>query len=214
MTSSMTDWVLPPLEIERRSFAIIDAEAGEHSWPPDQWSVLRRMIHTTADFEYVSGARFHPGAVEAGVAALRSGAAIVTDTNMAKSGISRARLAAWGNPVECYIAHPEVAAIAKERGITRAMAAADHAAALHPKGIHVIGNAPTALFRLLELIEAGQADPALVVGLPVGFVNAAESKAALVKSPAVYISNQGRKGGSNLAAAVINALAELAKARV
>ncbi|MCL2028919.1 MAG: precorrin-8X methylmutase [Deltaproteobacteria bacterium] len=210
------EWRLPPQVIEERSFAVISAEAGAHNRPPDEWAIVRRLVHTSADFEYVDGTVISPGAIEAGVSALKSGATIVTDTNMALSGISAARLAPWGNRLVCLIADEETRARARETGATRALAAVDLALELFFQkaegGLWVIGNAPTALFRLLEKLDSEPQwpRPRLIVGLPVGFVNAVESKAALQAGPYPHISNRSRKGGSNVAAAVVNALAELA----
>lgn len=204
------EWNLRPEEIERRSFEIIDREAGPHDWPPAEWSVVRRMIHTSADFEYIQSVRMHPSALEAGVAAIRAGKRIVTDTRMAQSGITGRRLAPFGVPVDCLIDDPRVAAKAQADGTTRAAAAVDLALDELSPGIYVVGNAPTALFRLIERVAGGAPVPDLVVGLPVGFVNAAESKEALAAGGLVHITNRGRKGGSNVAAAAVNALAELA----
>lgn len=201
---------MKPDDIEALSFKIIDEEAGPHAFPPDQWTIVRRMIHTSADFEYMQTVRVHPRAISAGLAALRGGKAIFTDTNMAKVGIRKGELSALSVSVDCLITDPEIARIARENGTTRALAAVDAAAESMAQGIYVVGNAPTALLRLIELIKAGQARPALVVGLPVGFVNAAESKQALMELDIPYISNVGRKGGSNLAASVVNALAIMA----
>lgn len=209
------DWKLGPAEIEARSFAIIDAEAGSHDWPPDEWSLVRRLVHTSADFDYVSDLLVSPGAVAAGVAALREGAAVLTDTTMALSGINLKRLGGFGNKLACLISDPRAAEAAKAGGLTRAMAAVDLALSEDfGPAIWVFGNAPTALFRLIERLAQGDGwpRPRLVVGLPVGFVNAAESKQALVESKAApFITNKGRKGGSNVAAAAVNALAALAR---
>jgi precorrin-8X/cobalt-precorrin-8 methylmutase len=197
---------MKPLEIEQLSFQIIDSEAGDHGFPPDQWPLVRRVIHTSADFEWQAMIRLHPQAIASGVAAIRAGGTIVTDTNMARVGIRQRDLEAFGGSVRCYMADERVAAAAAREGITRAKAAVDLAAAEVSGGIYVVGNAPTALLRLIELIDQGHAKPALVVGLPVGFVNAAESKALLLDGDVPFISNVGRKGGSNVAAAVVNAL--------
>ncbi len=201
---------MKPSEIEALSFRIIDEEAGAHSFAPDAWSVIRRMIHTSADFEYMHTTRIHPDAIEAGVAALRSGRNIVTDTNMARAGIRKSEVYRFGGSVECLIGDSTVAQVARESGCTRAMAAVDAAVPLMKGGIYVIGNAPTALLRLIELMRSGEAQPSLVVGLPVGFVNAAESKSELEKMEMPHITNVGRKGGSNVAASVVNALAIMA----
>jgi len=200
-----------PQEIESESFRIIDREAGPHGFPPEQWQIVRRMIHTSADFDYLRTARFHPQAVPAGTAAIRAGRPIITDTNMARAGIRRSDAKRFGVAVTCHMDAPAVHAAAGSAGTSRAAAAVDVAAAEMSGGIYVVGNAPTALLRLIELVRSGEARPALIVGLPVGFVNAAESKAALAESGHPYITNEGRKGGSNVAAAVVNALLLLAQ---
>ena len=207
----MNDWNLPPDEIQRRSFAIIDWEAPPHQWDPACWSIIRRMIHTTGDFEFVHTTRIHPQALARGMEAIRAGAPIYTDTNMARAGISRGLLAPFGVEVRCLMGEETTSELAHQEGTTRAVAAVDLALDDLEGGIYAVGNAPTALFRLLEHIQAGRVRPALVVGLPVGFVNAAESKQALAQSDQPYITVSGRKGGSALAAAVINALAQLCR---
>ena len=201
---------MKPEDIERTSFAIIDQEAGSHDFDKSQWSVVRRMIHTTADFEFKEIVRFHPQAIEAGITAIRSGKDIITDTNMARVGIRSNSLARFGGSVKCYMNDPQIHEKAKSNGTTRAKVAVDMAVDDMQGGIYVVGNAPTALLRLIELIEEGKAQPALIVGLPVGFVNAVESKTALMEKNYPYISNIGRKGGSNLAASVVNGLIILA----
>ena len=201
---------MKPEEIESTSFDIIDAEAGPHDFNAAQWSIVRRMIHTTADFEFKDMVRIHPGAIGAGIQAIRSGKMIITDTNMARVGIRTKELAQFGVTVKCYMNDPRIHEKAKSNGTTRAKAAVDMAADDMNGGLYVIGNAPTALLRLIELINAGKTRPALIIGLPVGFVNAAESKAALLEMDYPYITNIGRKGGSNLAASVVNALTILA----
>jgi precorrin-8X/cobalt-precorrin-8 methylmutase len=197
---------MQPHEIERQSFAIIDAEAGAHGFPPDQWSIVRRMIHTTADFDYVNAIRIHPNAVNAGIRVIRSGGTIFTDTHMARTGIRKRDLAPFGTEVRCLMDSDRIAALAAEKGITRARAAVDAVADDLQEAIYVVGNAPTALLRLMELIRQQRANPALIIGLPVGFVNAAESKAELIQMTTPFITNLGRKGGSNVAASVVNAL--------
>ena len=197
---------MKPHEIESLSFEIIDREAGDHGFDADQWEIVRRMIHTSADFEYMETVRFHPLAISRGIEAIRYGKSIITDTEMARAGIRKASVAAFGGSVNCLIGQADVKMYAEKAGTTRAKAAVDMALPLMTGGIYVIGNAPTALLRLMEQIRAGQADPALIVGLPVGFVNAAESKAELVETDIPFISNVGRKGGSNVAASVVNAL--------
>ena len=197
---------MKPHEIERLSFQIIDAEAGSHGFPKDQWPIVRRVIHTSADFEWQAMIRLHPKAIASGVAAIQNGCAIVTDTNMARVGIRQRDLDRFGGTVHCYMTDQRVAQTAAREGITRAKAAVDLAAEEIEGGIYVVGNAPTALLRLIKLMDAGRIRPALVVGLPVGFVNAAESKALLLEQAVPFITNVGRKGGSNVAAAVVNAL--------
>jgi precorrin-8X/cobalt-precorrin-8 methylmutase len=201
---------MKPDEIERSSFEIIDQEAGTHDFTEQQWSIVRRMIHTTADFEFKEMVRFHPDAISAGIEAIRNGKMIITDTNMARVGIRKKESEQFGSQVKCYINDPLIHEKAVVTGGTRAKAAVDMAISEMKDGIYVVGNAPTALLRLIELISAKKARPALIIGLPVGFVNAAESKAALMEMDTPYISNVGRKGGSNLAASVVNALAILA----
>jgi len=197
---------MKPHEIEQLSFQIIDGEAGDHGFSMDQWPVVRRVIHTSADFEWQQMIRFHPQAIVSGVSAIRSGFPIITDTNMARAGIRQRDLARFGGTVTCYMTDERVAETAARKGITRAKAAVDVAAPEITGGIYVVGNAPTALLRLVELIDQGTLRPALVVGLPVGFVNAAESKALLLECDVPHVTNVGRKGGSNVAAAVVNAL--------
>jgi precorrin-8X/cobalt-precorrin-8 methylmutase len=168
------------------------------------------MIHTSADFDYVADVRIHPRAVAAGVNAIRSGATLFTDTNMARTGIRRKDLAHFGATARCLMADEAVARKAAEQGITRARAAVEAVAHRLEGCIYVVGNAPTALLHLVELIRNHKASPALVIGLPVGFVNAAESKAKLLDLDIPYITNMGRKGGSNVAASAVNALIILA----
>lgn len=202
-------------DIEAESLRIIDAETPEpRPYEGAEWAVVRRMIHTTADFEMLSLVRFHPRAVEAGLGALASGCLLVTDTEMARAGIPDRRMDALGCQVRCLMRDAEVQALARAEDCTRARAAVDFAVERLKPAIYVIGNAPTALLRLLEHVEAGRATPALIVGMPVGFVNAAESKALLLAQERIpYIAVEGRKGGSALAASAVNALAELALAR-
>lgn len=202
---------MKPQQIEQKSFAIIDEEAGPHDFTPAQWTIVRRMIHTSADFEYKTNVRFHPKAVEVGVDVIRNGGRLFTDTNMAKTGIRAASIKQYGGDVICLMASATVARQAEAAATTRAEAAVDAVADQLDQAIYVVGNAPTALLRLINLIKAGKPGPALIIGLPVGFVNAAESKAALLELDVPYISNIGRKGGSNVAAAVVNALILLAQ---
>ncbi|MFW5901805.1 MAG: precorrin-8X methylmutase [Thermodesulfobacteriota bacterium] len=204
---------MQPDEIEKKSFEIIGKEAGTHGFDPAAWTVVARMIHTSADFDYIQTVRIHPGAISAGISAIREGATIFTDTRMAMAGIRRRDLNAYGGEVKCLMEEPAIAETAAQKGITRAEAAVEAAAAMLSGGIYVVGNAPTALLKLISLIRSASARPALVVGLPVGFVNAAESKAELLKTDIPYITNEGRKGGSNVAAAVVNALIQMAGTR-
>ncbi len=203
---------MKPSEIEALSFRIIDQEAGPHAYTESEWSIIRRMIHTSADFEYMHTTRIHPRAIEAGIGALHNGRNIVTDTSMARAGIRKSEIYRFGGSVECLIDDGTVAQAAKESGCTRAKAAVDAAVPLMKGGIYVVGNAPTALLRLIELMRSGEAEPSLVVGLPVGFVNAAESKSELAQMEVPHITNAGRKGGSNVAASIVNALAIMASA--
>jgi precorrin-8X/cobalt-precorrin-8 methylmutase len=199
-----------PNEIEKLSFQIIEQEIGAHNYSLEQWQIVRRMIHTTADFEYNDQARFHPDAIQAGVNAIRSGKNIITDTNMARVGIRKKELEHYGASTACLMNDPAVRRQAKANHSTRAKVAVDMAIETMKGGIYAVGNAPTALMRLVELVKDQKAQPALIIGLPVGFVNAAESKAALMELDYPYISNVGRKGGSNVAASVVNALAIMA----
>lgn len=211
----MDSLTMKPEEIETESFRIIDAEVGGHEWPGAEWQVVRRVIHTSADYEYAGSMLFSDGVVEKAIEALKSGAGIVTDTKMALSGISKPRLIPFGCRLTCHVADPDVAELASREGITRSIAAMRKAASDPVNRIFVIGNAPTALFELLRLIQSGQVEPALIIGLPVGFVGAEESKNSLATSGhgIPFITNIGRKGGSNVAAAVVNALAILAGRR-
>lgn len=202
---------MKPEDIERMSFDIIEKEAGDHGFSKKTWPIVRRMIHTSADFEYIESVRFHPDAVDAGVNAIRSGKNIVTDTTMALSGVRKKSIENFGGRVICYMADPHIGKKAGETGSTRARLAVDAAAEDMEGGIYVVGNAPTALLRLLELVRERKVNPALVIGFPVGFVNAAESKAELLASDIPYITNEGRKGGSNIAASIVNALIIMAE---
>ncbi len=195
-----------PAEIEKRSFELIGQELGNRPLDPEQEPVIKRVIHTTADFEYVDALHFSPQAVALGIAALRRGAAIVTDTQMAKAGINKTTLARFGGQVHCFMADEDVAQQAKAQGSTRATVCMDKAAALEQPLIFAIGNAPTALIRLYELISEGRLQPELIIGAPVGFVNVVESKELILTTDVPHIVARGRKGGSNVAAAICNAL--------
>ena len=197
---------MKPADTEKRSFAIITEELGGRTFPEGVAEVVKRVIHTSADFDYADNLCFSPDAVEQAKAALEAGATIVTDTNMALAGISKGTLAQLGGKAVCLMADEAVAREAKERGVTRATVSMEHAAKLDGPLIFAIGNAPTALIRLHELIEEGAVSPALVIGVPVGFVNVVESKELFLGGDTPYIIARGRKGGSNVAAAIVNAL--------
>ena len=195
-----------PSEIEARSFEIITEELGERTFPEKEAPIVKRVIHTTADFEYADSLVFSPGAVDKALEALKNGACIVTDTNMGKSGINKKRLANYGSEVYCFMADEDVAEEARKHGITRACASMDKAARLGLNGIFAIGNAPTALVRLHELMQEGAIKPRLIIGVPVGFVNVVQAKELILTDDVPYIVARGRKGGSNVAAAICNAL--------
>lgn len=197
-----------PNDIERRSMQIISGELAEMGieLDPRNEAVIKRVIHTSADFDYARNLAFSDGAVDAGIAALKRGATIVTDTQMARAGVSKPALAKLGGSVECYMSDEDVAAIAKESGTTRAVACMDKACSVEGDLIIAIGNAPTALIHLAELIGDGKIAPALVIGVPVGFVNVVVSKEIIMDTGVPYIVACGRKGGSNVAAAICNAM--------
>ena len=201
---------MKPMDIEKRSFAIITELLGDRRLDPENELVIKRVIHTTADFDYVDNLAFSDHAVQKAISALRAGCDIVTDTQMAKAGINKTILASLGGEVHCFMSDADVAAEAKERGVTRAFVSMERAAALPKPCIFAIGNAPTALFSLEALMEAGKLHPALIIGVPVGFVNVVESKERLFAVCTQYgvpaIAAMGRKGGSNVAAAICNAL--------
>lgn len=197
---------MKPAEIEKRSFEIITQELGDRRFPEEIAPVVKRVIHTTADFDYADNLMFSPHAVRQVLQAIQDGAHIVTDTNMAKSGINKKILAKFGGEVHCFVAEPDVAAEAKQRGVTRSTVSMERAAKLDVPLIFAIGNAPTALIQLEKLIAAGQLNPELIVGVPVGFVNVVESKERIMQAGVPYIVARGRKGGSNVAAAIVNAL--------
>lgn len=201
-----------PADIEARSFEIIKTEldAMGISLDPEQDPVIRRAIHTSADFDYAETLCFSPGAVRIAKELIRSGADIVSDTNMALTGINKRKLASYGGSARCYMADEDVAAEARERGITRASVSMEHAArdakASGHKTVFSIGNAPTALMTLREMHDKGIYTPDFVIGVPVGFVNVVEAKELILETDIPCIVNRGRKGGSNVAAAIVNAV--------
>lgn len=194
-----------PGDIEARSFEIIESELA-HPLDPILAPVIKRVIHTSADFDYADTLCFSPQVMEKALAALKAGATIVTDTNMALAGINKPALAKLGCTAQCFMADPDVAQAAKAHGTTRAAAAVDKAAGLKGPVIFAVGNAPTALVRLYELIQENRVDPALIIGVPVGFVNVVQAKELILSLDVPHIVARGRKGGSNVAAAIVNAL--------
>lgn len=199
-----------PQEIVNESFAMVANELGPHPFTNEQFPVVQRVIHTSADFELGRSMVFHDLAVKAGIAAIQSGKVIIPDVQMVGVGISRPNTQKFGCEIKVYISDPEVMEEAVKQNVTRAILATRKAVLADPEGIYAIGNAPTALLELIRLVKAGKAKPSLIVGVPVGFVSAAESKAELMKLDVPFISNHGRKGGSPTAVAVINALAVMA----
>lgn len=203
-----------PADIEARSMEIITQELGERRFPAEQLPIIKRVIHTSADFDYADNLRFSEGVVEQGVAAIRGGCTVVTDTQMAWSGVNKRVLERFGGKAMCFMSDPDVAAEAKARRVTRAAVSMERASALEGPVIFALGNAPTALVRVCELIDEGKLAPALVIGAPVGFVNVVESKELLLRTDVPSITACGRKGGSNVAAAICNALLYLASGNV
>lgn len=200
-----------PGDIEKRSFEIITEELGERTFDPLEEPIIKRCIHTSADFDYADQLYFSPGAVKIGIEAIKKGARIVTDTNMGKAGVNKTALGKFGGEVLCFMADEDVAEAAKREGTTRAVASVKKAAALTAKGadrplILAVGNAPTALIEAYELIQKGRFAPDLVIGVPVGFVNVIPAKERIMQAGVPCIVARGRKGGSNIAAAICNAL--------
>ena len=195
-----------PADIEARSMELIGQELGDRPFPAEELSVVKRVIHTTADFDYADNLTFSPGAVAAGLSAIQAGCTIVTDTQMAFSGVNKRVLEKFGGRAVCFMSDPDVAAEAKARGETRATVSMEKAARLSGPLVLAVGNAPTALVRACQLMDEGKLRPALVIGVPVGFVNVVESKELLLTMPVPHIVARGRKGGSNVAAAICNAL--------
>jgi precorrin-8X/cobalt-precorrin-8 methylmutase len=200
--------VFKPEEIEKRSFEIIAKELSDRKivLPKEEEPITKRVIHTSADFEYADTLTYSENAVVTAKKLLSEGAYIVTDTNMALSGVNKKALAKLGGAAYCFMAEEEVAKEAKKRGVTRATVSMEKAAGLEKPVIFAIGNAPTALIRLYELIESGSYKPAFIIGVPVGFVNVEAAKELIMETEVPYIVNRGRKGGSNVAAAICNAL--------
>ena len=192
--------IVKPADIEKRSMEIITEELNGRTWPEPEFSIVKRCIHTSADFEYADTLRFSEHAAMRGVEALRRGAVIVTDTKMAWSGINKKKLSEYGGEAFCFMADEDVAEEAKKRECTRAAVCMERGAALDREVIFAVGNAPTALIRLYELIQA------LIIGAPVGFVNVVEAKELIMTAGVPYIVPRGRKGGSNIAATVCNAM--------
>lgn len=196
---------MKPMEIEKRSFEIIAAELGDRKMDPEFEPVIKRVIHTTADFDYYDHLAFSDHAVRKMMEAIRNGCDIVTDTTMAMSGINKKLLAQFGGSVHCFIGDADVAQEAKRRGVTRSLVSMEKAARMQKPLIFAIGNAPTALYSICDLVRAGKLKAEMVIGVPVGFVNVVEAKEALMQTVQDYIVARGRKGGSNVAAAIVNA---------
>lgn len=196
------------MEIEKRSFEILSQELEKRRivLPADQEPITKRVIHTSADFEYVDTLKYSPGAVAKAKELIRNGADIVTDTNMALSGINKKLLAGFGGQVHCFMADETVAELAKERKTTRAAVSMEMAARIEKPVIFAVGNAPTALIQLYEMLQQGSYRPAFIIGVPVGFVNVEDAKELIMETDVPYIVNKGRKGGSNIAAAICNAI--------
>lgn len=199
-----------PQEIESLSFQMITKELGVHYFNAIQYPVVQRIIHASADFELGRSLVFHPRAIEAGITAILQGKPIIADVRMVEAGIAKERIHKYGGDVRVHISDPDVIEEAKMLGTTRAIVATRKACNEAPRGIYVIGNAPTALLELIRLVKEGAAQPGLVIGMPVGFVSAAESKDELRKLDIPYITNVGRKGGSTVVVAAVNALSLLA----
>ena len=198
--------IVSPREIEAKSMETITEELNGRTWPEPEFSVVKRCIHTSADFDYADNLCFSENACNIAIEALKKGADIVTDTKMAMAGINKNKLATLGGQVHCFVSDPDVVEEAKARGCTRSTVSMERGAKIEKPVIFVIGNAPTALIELDRLIKERKAKPVLIVGVPVGFVNVVESKELIMKAGIPYIVARGRKGGSNIAAAIINAL--------
>ncbi|SNS46016.1 precorrin-8X methylmutase [Anaerovirgula multivorans] len=205
------EYIKDPMEIERKSFEIITQELGEKTFPEKEGRIIKRMIHTTADFQYADITEISKEAIDSALTALREGCSIYTDTKMAMAGINKSVLKELNCEIYCLVDDPQVAKEAKEKGLTRSMVAMKKAVEDEKTKIFVIGNAPTALFQLCHYIDEEKKSPSLVVGVPVGFVGAKESKDELVKRSVPHITTLGRKGGSTVAAAIVNALLYMLK---
>lgn len=199
-----------PQEIEGKSFEMITEELGEHPFTEEQYPVVQRVIHASADFELGRSMVFHPDAIAAGIRAIQAGEPLVADVQMIQAGISKDRLARFGMDVNVYISDPDVIEEAKRLNTTRAIISMRKAIKRADGGIYAIGNAPTALLELIRMVKEGEAKPGLIIGMPVGFVSAAESKDELRKLDIPYITNIGRKGGSTIVVAAVNALSLMA----
>ena len=197
---------MKPMEIERRSFEIITEELGDRKLDPEFALVVKRVIHTTADFDYYDNLCFSEHAVLRMMDAIRAGCDVITDTTMAQSGINKKLLAQFGGQARCFIGDADVAEEAKARGVTRSLVSMEKAARLNKPLIFAIGNAPTALFSICDLMRAGKLAPEMIIGVPVGFVNVVEAKEEVMRTAQNYIVARGRKGGSNVAAAIVNAV--------
>ena len=195
-----------PREIEERSFAIISEELGERTFAPHTELIVKRCIHTSADFDYADNLCFSQDAAVKAMEAIQRGVSVVTDTNMAKAGIDKVSLGKYGGSVHCFMADADVAEAARLHGTTCASESMKKAAAMGEPFLYAIGNAPTALVTLYDLMQEGQVKPELIIGVPVGFVNVVQSKELIMSSDVPYIVARGRKGGSNIAACIVNAL--------
>lgn len=202
-----------PQEIEAKSFEMITEELGAHDFTEEQYPVVQRVIHASADFELGRSLVFHPRAIDAGIEAIRAGRTVVADVQMVQVGISKPRIEKFGGTVNVYISDPDVMEEAKRLNTTRAIISVRKAIREAEGGIFAIGNAPTALLELIRLVKEGEARPGLIVGVPVGFVSAAESKEELLQLDVPFITNIGRKGGSPVAVAAVNALSLMAEKR-
>ena len=195
-----------PREIEERSFAIISEELGARTFAPHTELIVKRCIHTSADFDYADNLCFSQDAAAKAMEAIQRGVSVVTDTNMVKAGINKVSLGKYGGSVHCFMADADVAEAARLHGTTRASESMKKAAAMGEPFLYAIGNAPTALVTLYDLMQEGQVKPELIIGVPVGFVNVVQSKELIMSSDVPYIVARGRKGGSNIAACIVNAL--------